>query len=376
MKLIFMNDIGVNLDSANLMSFYFLKEYYSYEVWDLSPIFEVEGAIKNIEEAERISSISIFKERLAELVKSEQIVIITNMVEAPWRKLAPIAKSYTVPVICTQKNNFFDILRNKIALDFSIKVNWKYRVGYIIWRYRLTRSLYNLLTHKNVKYDYLISAYNSKPETVRHFVRAHNVKYDEYLTNKNSENIVGQKYILFIDSALCYHPIDFSKPDPNWDSDIYIGQLNHYFELLEQKYKMPVVISLHPVTYGRITQETFNGRQITYPKTAHLIQHCEFVLSHYSTSLINTVLAKKSAVIISSEQIEHSLRKRQQSWAFAFAKYCDFALDSLDTPGLPEVSVNAEKYEKFIKKYLVDTTRLDKSNSQIMLELLRSIENN
>ena len=107
MKLIFMNDIGVNLDSANLMSFYFLKEYYSYEVWDLSPIFEVEGAIKNIEEAERISSISIFKERLAELVKSEQIVIITNMVEAPWRKLAPIAKSCTVPVICTQKNKFF-----------------------------------------------------------------------------------------------------------------------------------------------------------------------------------------------------------------------------------------------------------------------------
>lgn len=376
MKLIFMNDIGVNLDSANLMSFYFLKEYYPFEVWDLSPIYDVEGTIKNIEEAERMPSISIFEERLAALVKNEQIVIITNMVEVPWRKLAPIAKRYNVPVICTQKNNFFDILRNKIAFDFSIKVNWKYRVGYIIWRYRLTRLLYNFLTHKNVKYDYLISAYNSKPETVRHFVRAHNVKYDEYLANIHSENIVGQKYILFIDSALCYHPIDFSKPDPNWDSEVYIRQLNSYFELLEQKYKMPVVISLHPVTYGRVTAETFNGRQISYGKTAQLIQHCEFVISHYSTSLINAVLAKKAAVIISSKQIEHSLRKRQQSWAFAFAKYCDFELDSLDNPVLPIISVNAKKYDKFTRKYLVDTTRSEKSNSQIMLELLQSIENN
>ncbi len=376
MKLIFMNDIGVNLDSANLMSYYYLKEYYPFEVWDLSSIFKTEGTIKNIEEAESIPSITIFEESLAALVKNEQIIIITNMVEVPWRKLAPIAKRYKVPVICTQKNNFFDILRNKIAFDFTIKVNWKYRVGYIIWKYRITRSLYNLLTRKNVKYDYLISAYNSKPETVRHFVRAHNVKYDEYLANKNSENLVGQKYILFIDSALCYHPIDFSKPDPNWDSDIYIRQLNSYFELLEQKYKMPVVISLHPVTYGRVTAETFNGRQISYGKTAQLIQHCEFVVSHYSTSLINTVLAKKPAVIISSKQIENSLRKRQQSWAFAFAKYCDFALDSLDDPVVPEVSVNSEKYEKFTKKYLVDTTRPEKSNSQIMLELLRSIEKN
>ena len=369
-----MNDIGVNLDSANLMSFYFLKDYYSYEVWDLSPIFKQEGTIKNIEEAESISSITMFEERLAALVKNEQIIIITNMVEQPWRKLAPIAKKYKVPVICTQKNNFFDILRNKIAFDFSIKVNWKYRVGYIIWKYRLSRSLYSILTKQNVKYDYLISAYNSKPETVKYFVRAHNVKYDEYLANLNSKNMIGQNYILFIDSALCYHPIDFSKPDPNWNSDTYIQQLNNYFDLMEKKYNMPVVVSLHPVTYGRVTQETFNGRQISYGKTAQLIQHCEFVVSHYSTSLINTVLAKKPVVIISSEQIEHSLRKRQQSWAFAFAKYCDFALDSLDKPELTEVYVNEQKYKKFTEKYLVDTTRPQKSNSLIMLELLQSIE--
>ena len=97
-------------------------------------------------------------------------------------------------------------------------------------------------------------------------------------------------------------------------------------------------------------------------------------MSHYSTSLINTVLAKKPAVIISSKQIENSLRKRQQSWAFAFAKYCDFPIDSLDKPLLPEIFLNEEKYDKFTKNYLVDSTRLQKSNSQIMYELLKSIE--
>ena len=83
MKILFMNDIGVNLDSANLMSFYMLKDYYEYEVWDLSPIFGTTGTIKNIDEAITINLIDIFKKRLAACVGCDKIVIIINVVERP-----------------------------------------------------------------------------------------------------------------------------------------------------------------------------------------------------------------------------------------------------------------------------------------------------
>ena len=374
MKIIFMNDIGVNLDSANLMSFYVLKERYNYEVWDLSPIFGTGGTIKNIEEVMPIVSIDMFRNRLIECKKTDDIIIITNMVEKPWKRLQSIVKDLAILVICTQKNNFFDILKEQLATDFSICVPLKRRIGYLILKYSLTRRLYSYITHRDAKYDFLISAYNTKPETVKTFVRTHNVKYDEFLQSKDSDNLIGKKYILFIDGSLCYHPIDFKKEDSKFDYKHYISQLNEYFNALENKYGIPVVIALHPVSLERLESSDFNGRELLYGKTAQLIHHAEFVISHYSTSLINAVLEKKPVVIISSKEIERSMRGRQQSWANAFAKMCGFQKDSLDKPLLPEAVVDINKYKLFTKKYLINEERSEVSNATMLIELLHNLE--
>lgn len=374
MKLIFMNDIGVNLDSANLMSFYTLSKYYNYEVWDLSPIYEVSGTVKNIPEAVQVLSINEFSTKLNALIKDEKIVIITNMVEKPWKKLESIVKKMQIPVICTQKNNFFDILRSNLALDFTIKISWTKRIAYLILKYRLTRSVLSIVTKENVKFDYLISAYNSKPETVKHFVKAHNIKYDEFLQNKESPNMINGKYILFIDSSVYYHPIDFAKTDNVFKPDYYLEQINHYFDLIEEKCGLPVVVALHPVSTEKLSLQSFNGRATYYGKTTQLIHHAEFVMSHYSTSLINAVLAEKPVIVLTSKNIEKSLRKRQQSWAFIFAKMCGFTVDSLDSPAVSIPQVDHEKYLVFMDKYLRNKECLNKSNSEIILELLKKIE--
>lgn len=374
MKLIFTNDIGVNLDSANLMSFYFLKENYSCEVWDVSEIYDKKGTVKNIDEAISIDTLEEFELGLEKSVQEQKVIIITNMIEKAWKKLQGIAKKYGVPVISMQKNNFIDLLQAEMATDMYIKLPIKRRIGCLIKKYKLTRFLYSRIKNANVKFDYLISAYNSKPETVKKFVRGHNVKYDEYLAGMNSPNIIGEKYILFIDCALCYHPIDYNKPDCNFSSEHYLRQLNRYFNLIEDKYKMPVVISLHPVSCERLSSEMFGGRHVLYGKTALLIQHATFAISHFSTSLINVVLAKKPAIIVSSFEIEHSDRRYVQVYAEVFAKLCGFSKDSLDNPTLPEVGVDVIKYNSFIEKYLIDTSQMNNSNSEIILNLLKKIE--
>lgn len=374
MKLIFTNDIGVNLDSANLMCFNYLKDYYPYEVWDVSEIYDKKGTVKSIDEAVPIDTLDRFEHRLSENVKEQKVVIITNMVEKAWKKLTPIAKKYCVPVICTQKNNFIDMLQTKVATDLSISIPLRNRVGCLVRKYRITRYLYSKVKKADVRYDYLVSACNFKPETVKHFVRAHNVKYDEYLANVNSENIIGTKYILFIDCALCYHPIDYNKPDPDFNVEHYLYQLNQYFDLIEEKYKIPVVISLHPVSYKILTSEKLGGRRILYGNTAQLIHHAEFAISHYSTSLINVVLEKKPATIISSKEIANSTRRYTMAVANVFAKMCGFEKDSLDSPLLPQPKVNEEKYERFINRYLVDCRKTDMTNGEIILNLLRKIE--
>ena len=374
MKLIFTNDIGVNLDSANLMCYFYLKDYFDHEVWDVSNIFGRKGAVKNINDAISVDTIEEFEHRLTALTKEQKVVIITNMVERPWRRLAPIAKKLNVTVASTQKNNFFDILMSKAVTDFSIRMPVNKRLGGLVRKFRWTRTLYSKYKGMDVKYDYLIAAYNPKPETTKHFIKAHNVKYDEYLKNKHTTNPIGKKFILFIDCAMCYHPIDYAAPDPNFNVDHYLKQLNDYFDLIEKKFNLPIVISLHPVSYGRLTAETFGGRRITYGQTAQLIQHCEFSISHFSTSLINVVLAKKPALILSSKEIVNSHRNNAQIGAFSFATMCGFAVDSLDKPSLLKAYLNEERYDKFIKKYLVDMSRLQKSNGQIIQEFLKNID--
>lgn len=374
MKLIFTNNIGVNLDSANLMSFYFLKDYYPYEVWDVSEIYGQKGTVKNIDEACAVDTIEEFEKRLSECVKEQKTVIITNMVERPWKKIANIAKKYGVPVICTQKNSFYDMLESMASCDLSIKMPLRHRIGGIIRGNRITRTLYNKVKKADVKYDYLVGSYNTKPETTKKFVKSHNVKYDEYLSNKDSTNIIGEKYILFIDCALCYHPIDFDKSDPNFNVDHYIRQLNHYFDLVEQKYGMPVVISLHPVSYEILTSKKLGGRKVSYGKTAQLIHHAEFIISHFSTSLINVILEKKPSVIISSNEINNSDRRYTLAVANVFAKKCGFSKDSLDSPALPKAKVNEGKYDSFTEKYLINFNKKNISNGEILLNLLRTVE--
>ena len=62
--------------------------------------------------------------------------------------------------------------------------------------------------------------------------------------------------------------------------------------------------------------------------------------------------------------------------AFAFAKMCGFNLDTLDKPNLTFSAANLNKYNAFKAKYLVDITRLKKSNGEILLEALNAIEKN
>lgn len=374
MKLIFMNNTGVSKISADLMCYDYLKDIYENEVWDLSEIYNLKGLVINIQEAIVIHDLNDFDRRLHDLSQLNKVVIISNMVEKPWRKLAPIAKKYGVPIINTQKNNFTGILNRKIAFDLSIKVSIKTRFRLIMRSILPIRCAYKVLTGSFARYDYQISSYNSKPESVKHFVKTHNVKYDEYLQNLNSECPIKNNFILFIDGAMCEHPVDYKDYDPNFNREHYLNQLNAYFDVLEEKTGLPVVISLHPVSAVILSEKDFGGRKTTYGITAQLIQHCEFTVSHYSTSLINVVLAKKPALILSSKEIESSSRARVETMAFAFAKMCGFKIDSMDNPKYPMPVVQSEMYDSFIKKYLVNTDKIGLSNGEMLLDLLRKIE--
>lgn len=374
MKVIFMNNSGFSKITVELNFVYYISNYYPYSVWDLSEMDNRKGTFVNIEEAISIKSYSEFEAKLGEECKYEQIVVVTNMVQSAYYKVYPILKQFNIPVIDTQKNNFMKYLEQKTALDFRIKMPFRLRLKRFLNNIERIRAINKKIKYNGVKFDYLLSAYNFAPEEVIHFTKTHNVKYDEYLKYKGSDNPIGRDYILFIDSATCYHPADY-KNDPNFDEEHHLKQLNDYFDLIENKVNKPVVISLHPCSVGHLTEDSFNGRKTVYSQTSMYIQHASFVISFFSTSLINVILAKKPSLIITSEEIVTSMRRTQEECAYVLARMCGFTIDSLDEPSLKLPLVNDAKYNDFIETYLVNFEKKDKSNGEMIIDLLKLIEN-
>lgn len=376
MKVIIMNNSGVSKITAELTSLDTIKKVYDYEVWDLSTFYDKKDTFVNIDEAISIQSICEFEDRIKEIAFRDQVVVVTNMVQSAYSKVYRILKSYQIPVIDVQKNNFMSFLERKTAFNFRIKLSAKERTKRMLNNFRVVRTIDKYIKYKGVQFDYFLSAFNFSPEEVKTFVKAHNVKYDEFLKYKDSSNPEKGDYILFIDSATCYHPVDYKGEDKNFDVEHHLAQLNHYFDILESKYKIPVIISLHPCSVNHLSESAFKGRKLTYSQTALYIQHAKFVVSFFSTSLINVVLAHKPSLILTSEEIETSRRGKQEECAFVFSKLCGFVVDSMDRPKLTEPSVNEKKYDKFISNYLVNVENRDKSNGEMLIELLRNIENN
>ncbi len=374
MKIIFMNNSGFSKITAELTYVEQVKKLFDYEIWDISNMFGKRGIFQNIDEAQNIDSWDEFNSRLSAEVIKDQIIIITNMVQSAFSQIYRIIKRNKIIIIDTQKNNFMSFLERKSAFDFSIKMPLKFRIKRVINSFYPFRYFNKLIHYGGVRFDYFLSAYNFTPEEVKKFIKTHNVKYDEYIKSIKSSNPIGEKFILFIDSATYYHPVDYKKNDRNFNKTYHLKQLNAYFDSIEKKFELPVVISLHPCSVGHLNEHHFNGRKITYSITAELIQHCNFVISFFSTSLINVILSKKPSIIITSKEIENSDRLQQELSAFTLAKMCGFKIDTLDQPLLPHPIVDQIKYNNFIKKYLVNNNKKNYTNSEMLIELLRSLE--
>ena len=368
-----MNNSGFSKITAELNYVYDIANVFPIEVWDLSKIDNREGTFVNIEEAISITSFEDFESRLIELLNGDQIVVVTNMVQSAYYKFYRILKKYNIPVIDTQKNNFMKYLEQKAGLSMHINMPLKTRLKRILNNIEIVRAVNKKIKYNGVKFDYLVSAYNFAPEEVINYTKTHNVKYDEYLKYKDTESPLNFKYILFIDSATCYHPADY-RDDANFDEAHHLSQLNSYFDIVEKETGLPVVISLHPCSVNHLTNESFHGRRCVYSQTSLYIQHAEFVISFFSTSLINVILAHKPSIIISSKEILSSKRRTQQECAFAFAEMCKLKTDSLDNPMFSIPVVDEAKYTWFIDTYLVNRDREDCSNAQMVIDLIKSLK--
>lgn len=371
MKVIFVTNIPFIRQHRIDMYVDAIASVYETELWDLSIAFECRERIQNLEpDSVKISSMEEFRQKLAEEKKNTEIVLITGILLFNLKKIYPIVHGMDIPIININKEAFASWMGNEGYLN-NLKGGGVKTYLKALLRYNgVARRINKMLRFPGVKYDYMLSSYNFYPEESRNFVKIHHIKYDEFVAAKYQNSIINGKYILFVDAALADHPMYTGNPR-KIDRRVYLQQLNKYFHLLEDKYKIKVVISAHPKS--NYSKDDFNGRDVIVYKTPVLIAHASYVVSHYSTSLIDVVLHKKPLKVLYSKELMQSVCRYCTAMGLQMADMLHVEKVDLNAPKDSEFWVDEIAYQDFTDKYIINKEHADKTNKEQILDFLAQI---
>lgn len=184
--------------------------------------------------------------------------------------------------------------------------------------------------------------------------------YDQYRKIKleNAAPIVEGHYAVFLDIYLPYHSDLKVAGWPTVRSNEYYASLSRFFDLLEAKYKIKVVIAAHPRADYRVSNP-YNEREIYHGQTPMLVKGADFVISHSSMSQSQAILNHKPLVFIYTNEMLSAYKHTLMNEIFDAAEYLDAAIYNVDeitnSSQITIKEVNPICYENY--KYSFLTTR-------------------
>lgn len=374
MRVIFATSIPFTQQHEVIMYTQTIEKKYPIEKLDLSEIYANANYTTNLpaENTKKIQTLEQLEQHIQELLTQDSLLVITDILIPNLKTIYPLLKKYRLKIVTINKEIMggWLIRQGQVAQGFN-KMNFvQWFKGWLMLN-QFSASLIHKLRYGSCQYDYILASANLQPEAGKEFVQIHHVKYDEYLQAKNSENPIGEKYILFIDSGLTTHPM-LQNAAHKLDHAYYLNVINQYLDLLEQHYGMKVVVSIHPS--AKYEPKDFGNRLTTCGKTPELVEHCEFVVSHGSTSLFNAIWARKPMKILTSKKIENSASNDMECYGLGFAKLLNLEIVDLDCPKMNEFSVDRNAYAAFEEKYLINKQSLNYSNEALIFSFLEKME--
>lgn len=199
--------------------------------------------------------------------------------------------------------------------------------------------------------------------------------FENYLLCKNNVRIVENKYCLYLDEYLPFHP-DFDLFNiKTIDSNNFYNVLNRFFDNLEKEYGIDVVIAAHPKAHKYKTHNYFNNRKIIFNETPTLSRDAEFIIAHNSSSINFAVLNKKPVISILTNDIINKMNTYS-----IYIKLVSISINSnliiidddlINNLEIPNVDIS--KYNEF--KYYILTSNNSENfiSSKIFIKTILSI---
>lgn len=197
--------------------------------------------------------------------------------------------------------------------------------------------------------------------------------FDMFLEHTPQDStIVENKYAVFLDVMLPYHP-DFERLGSKaLSADVYYSKLNTFFDRVETNLGIPVVIAAHPKSAYK---NEFGSRQVIKGKTTSLVAGSSVVFTHHSVSMFYAVLFRKQIVLLTMNEFIHAGAKNfaMQVIHYQMERYVEelgCTLINVDEPATLDFdAVNPAVYEKFERTFIRGNS--DKPNYNVIKETLR-----
>ena len=212
------------------------------------------------------------------------------------------------------------------------------------------------------------------PEKTR-ILWAHSLDYDLYLDEiQHSKSVQETNTGVFLDELMPLHPdlVHMGAQAPCTPENYYPA-LRHFFDFVEKKTGVQVVVAAHPRTTGLEQGCDFGNRSVIKGQTIHLVRQAKFVMAHSSTSINMAVLFEKPVVFLTTDELERN--DRQRHFIFAVAKWLGKTPLNIDTlqevDWAKEMIVNRGAYGRFREAFIKKVGASEKPLWKIVADSLR-----
>ena len=166
-------------------------------------------------------------------------------------------------------------------------------------------------------------------------VPIHSLDHDTYLRYRRNtpQPPRSEPTCVFLDDGITRHPDLAIGRLPGWDETSYFAVLERFFEAIESKWNLRVVVAVHPRVSYDDNPRAFGGREMVKGKTIDLVAHSALVATHASTSVSFAVLFDKPLLFVRHPQLA---RAGIDLWLDTMARALGCPVADLDRAGWAE----------------------------------------
>ncbi|MES2218873.1 MAG: hypothetical protein V4501_10740 [Pseudomonadota bacterium] len=300
-----------------------------------------------------ITKIHSYDELAAELAANARQAIyvdnINGMNGFQWqgRKIFKLFKKFKVNYWVVEVGSLPILANGNNSVIKKLKKLLHFKKAYTFAKWKIGKILVYYQWKLLKQYQLPVKIFTSDSELLKHYIAKyqfdpakviliHSFDHDRYLTylreNPASTNTSSEKTCVFLDQMLATHS-DFGKNvsfSPVTAAK-YIPSLNRFFDMIESKLGLKIIIAASPRANYEATPGIFGNRTIIKDKTLELVANSSLVLMHSTTAVSFPVLFDKPIMLLKTAEMVN---------APGYANFLDNMARSL---GLSPVLIDDEK---------------------------------